>query len=129
MRAIATAVLIASTLLLIACGGDDKPDTATLGKQDSEAKSNALNLVSELEVCFVENQDYSSCKKPPGTKLRLGTGKGQVEVKDASTSGYTVVARSKSGASFTLQKSGSGATKRTCKAGGSEEGGCKGGRW
>jgi type IV pilus assembly protein PilA len=123
------AAMFAATALAIAGCGEDKPDPQAVKKQDAESKSDARNLVSELEVCFVDNQDYTACKKPPNTKLPLGDGKGQVEVSGATTDGYTVVAHSESGNSFTLKKSGSGAAKRTCDAAGSDEGGCKGGTW
>ena len=122
-------MVVISALLVAACGGEDKPDPQTVQKQDIQAKSDARNLASEIEVCFVENQTYSACKKPAGTELPLGSNTGQVEVKDASTTGYRIVAHSKSGNSFTLEKSASGGTKRTCETSGSHEGGCKAGRW
>jgi type IV pilus assembly protein PilA len=123
-----TAVFFSSLVLIAGCGGDDEPDSQTVKTDDNQAKSNARNLVSEVEVCYVENQDYSACEKPAGTQLPIGSKEGEVEVTKAATDGYTVVAHSKSGNTFTLAKSGSG-TKRTCDAGGSEEGGCKDGRW
>jgi type IV pilus assembly protein PilA len=122
------AVVVASAVLIAGCGGDDEKDAESAKTDDAQAKSNARNLVSEVEVCYAENQDYSACENPAGTQLPIGSGEGQVEVHEASTTGYTVVAHSKSGNSFTLTKSESG-TKRTCGAGGSEEGGCKDGRW
>ena len=122
------AVLVTSALLIAGCGGD-KADPQVVKGQDTQAKADARNMVSEVELCYVENQDYSSCRKPPGTKLPLGSAKGQVEVTKATADGYTIVAHSKSGNTFTIAKTGTGPLKRTCDAAGSEEGACKGGTW
>ena len=97
-------------------------------KQDAEAKANARNLVTEVETCFVDQQDYSACKEPADSKLPLGHDLGQVEVSEAGTATYTVVAHSESGTNFEVVKAESGIIKRTCDKDG--EGGCKaGGTW
>ena len=127
-RTAATAVIVTSILLIAGCGGDGA-DPQAVKAQDAQARTDARNLVSEVELCYAENQDYSRCRKPPATKLPLGSGKGQVEVTKATTGGYTIVAHSKSGNSFTISRSGTGPLKRTCDAAGSKEGGCKGGTW
>ena len=101
--------------------------------QDSEAKSNARNLVSHVESCFADTQDYSQCTAPTNTGLPLGNANGQVEVTAApvGTSGFTVRAYSKSdtgtSAWFQIEKTSAGMT-RTCGKPG--EGACKaGGTW
>src|SRR5436189_3619212 len=74
--------------------------------QDSDAKSNARNLVSEVESCFTDKETYNSCKTTTGignTGLPLATcadgadpGSGAVCVTDTSTSQFTIRATSKS---------------------------------
>jgi type IV pilus assembly protein PilA len=97
--------------------------------QDSSAKSDARNLVSQLESCYTDNNTYSgsgnggSCLSG-NTGLSIGTAQGQVEVTAATSNTYTVVGHSKSGGNFTISKAASGDVTRTC-AGGS----CSGGTW
>src|SRR3954467_11599869 len=44
--------------------------------QDSSAKSDARNMVSQVESCYTDAQDYSAaaCVTPANTGLALGTG-------------------------------------------------------
>ena len=98
--------------------------------QDSEAKSNARNLVSHVESCFAETQDYALCDTAaelPHTGLTLGAAQGQVRVSATTADGYTIEAYSKSAAGvtgwFRITKTASGSA-RTCALGG--VGGCKG---
>jgi type IV pilus assembly protein PilA len=98
--------------------------------QDSSAKSDARNLVSQLESCYTDNNTYSgsgnggSCLSG-NTGLTLGTGQGAVEVTAASAGGYTVVAHSKSGGNYTITKdSTTGVVSRSCTGGS-----CSGGTW
>ena len=47
--------------------------------QDADAKSNARNLVSQVESCFATEQDYTKCDSSaelPNTGLSYGTGGG-----------------------------------------------------
>ncbi|MGZ4202778.1 MAG: type IV pilin protein [Thermoleophilaceae bacterium] len=98
--------------------------------QDSSAKSDARNLVSQLESCYTDNNTYvgtgngNSCLSG-NTGLSLGTTQGQVEVTSATAGGYTIVAHSKSGGDYTIDKNaGSGVVTRTCSGGA-----CSGGSW
>lgn len=142
-------LVIAVSVLAIAvagCGGSDKKSNrakaytapATTGsdfqstgsavQQDAEAKADARNLVTEVETCFIDQQTYSACKKPAGTKLPIGSGSGQVEVSEAGTATYTVVAHSRSGTNFEVKKDDKGVISRSCDKDG--QGGCKaGGTW
>jgi|SRR5436190_17839513 len=104
--------------------------------QDSSAKSDARNMVSQIESCFTDTQSYndSTCTNaggnpgPANTGLNLGTGAGQVQVSGAGTDTYTIVASSKSGNHFSIVKSSSGTSTRTCDSAGS--GSClTGGSW
>ena len=85
--------------------------------QDASAKSDARNLVSHVESCFADSQDYANCTTATQlgtTGLNLGSGQGQVEVTSGSGSSYTVVGHSKSGNNFTITKTSGGTPTRTC---------------
>src|SRR4051794_39303714 len=98
--------------------------------QDSNAKSDARNLVSEVESCFTDKENYGQCTSPSGTGLPLGGGTGQVTVAGAGTEDYTIVAISKSGNAFTIGKDSNGNTTRTCStSAGTSKGGCSGTTW
>src|SRR5215212_5326803 len=99
--------------------------------QDSEAKSQARNLVSQIETCATDNAGvYTNCGSAalPATGLDIGGTQGQVETSPAPTAaGYAVVAHSKSGTDFTITKSAAnGVSTRTCgPAANVGQGGCK----
>ena len=100
--------------------------------QDSSAKSDARNMVSQVESCFATSQDYGQCSTQAQleadgpTGLSIGSGAGQVEVTSGTgTTGYVVVAHARTGRNFTITKNGSGIS-RTCAPSG---GGCNGGTW
>ena len=111
--------------------------------QDSSAKSNARNLVSHVESCFAETQDYTTCQTAAqlgSTGLDVADGAtapaaGKVGVTAATTNGYTVTAASKSGNYFAITKNATtGVSSRSCGgtfaatgASGSTDGGCKSG--
>ncbi len=87
--------------------------------QDSSAKSDARNAVSQLESCYTDNNTYTgsgsggSCLDS-SSGLALGGGDGQVEVKTPGDKGYQVVAHSKSGNTFTITKADTGTITRQC---------------
>ena len=93
--------------------------------QDADAKSNSRNLVSQMESCYSQDQDYTNCdesQEVTTSGLSVGTGDGQVEINAASDDGYTLIGHSKSGNDFTITKAEGGAPTRTCTTTG--EGGC-----
>jgi type IV pilus assembly protein PilA len=96
--------------------------------QDSDAKSNARNLVSQLESCFADSQDYTSCStEVSASGLNIGGATGEVTYGAASTV-YTITAQSKSGNTFSITKDPTGKVIRSCATGGTA--GCKsGGTW
>jgi type IV pilus assembly protein PilA len=94
--------------------------------QDSSAKSDARNMVSQLESCCTGQ--FSSCLGS-ATGLSLGTANGQVEVQNAAADGYTVVAHSKSGNTFSIVKAANGTTTRSCTVSGGNSGGCSNNSW
>ena len=90
--------------------------------QDSDAKSNARNLVTQVESCFTDSQDYQNCNtvaELPNTGLPLVDGapaskSAQVGLTAASADGYTIRAASKSGKDFIITKDPTtGVTTRT----------------
>lgn len=99
--------------------------------QDSSAKSNARNLVSQVESCYANEEDYSKCDTAAelgNTGLNIGSGNGQVEVTAAGVAPvdtYTIVGHSKSGNNFTIQKAANGSISRSCTTVG--QGGCPSG--
>ena len=100
--------------------------------QDSSAKSDARNMVSQVESCFATSQDYGQCttqaqlEADGPTGLSIGAGQGQVEVTSGTgTTGYVVVAHAKTGRNFTITKDATGIS-RTCAPTG---GGCNGTTW
>src|SRR5207247_1671697 len=98
--------------------------------QDASAKSNARNLVSQVESCFATEQTYVNCDTAaelPNTGLDYGTGAGQVSVVTGATANsYTVEGVSKAATGgahkFDIAKAAGGASTRTCTPTG--QGGC-----
>ena len=101
--------------------------------QDASAKSDARNLVSHVESCFADTQDYTLCDSSAelgSTGLTYGTAAGQVEVASGATTGsFTVIGHSQSGNAFSIVRSGTGSGyTRTCTT--ASNGGCRaGGTW
>ena len=104
--------------------------------QDSEAKSNARNAVSQVESCYANapTNNYAGCQTATqlgNTGLTIVTtapAAGQVQITATGTNnnGFDAVAKSKSGNTFTISKSeATGISGRTCSTtGGSTDGGC-----
>jgi type IV pilus assembly protein PilA len=101
--------------------------------QDSEAKSNARNIVSHVESCYTQEQDYQQCTNTAqdlkDSGIPLGTGKGQVNVTSGAADSYQVVGYSQSGNEFTITKTAGNFVKPyTCTTKG--KAGCgSGGTW
>jgi type IV pilus assembly protein PilA len=104
--------------------------------QDSSAKSDARNMVSQIESCYTDTQTYSSCDSAtelPNTGLPITTfapaaSSGSVAA-SAGTSNFTIVAASKSGNNFTITKATTGQITRSCSTSGDNGGSCNGGTW
>ncbi len=104
--------------------------------KDASAKSDARNVVSQIEACYHENQTFVGCEafvtaQPTG--LSWGSGPGQVDITAETATGYEIVATSgaTSGGSnhtFTITHNIGGVFAFTCTVDG--EGGCPaGGNW
>ena len=107
--------------------------------KDSEAQSNARNLVSRIELCFATQENYSQCDEESeignDTNLSFGTGPGQVSVVSSSDKTYkvTAVSRAESDGSnhtYSIEHSLTGVNDRTCTAGSTNKNGaCRSGVW
>lgn len=96
--------------------------------QDSSAKANARNMVSQVESCFTDTQAYGSCTTAEGSELEAGGVEATVTASGTgSTAGYTITATSASGRTFSIAKETAASTPdRTCS---SDGGGCNGTEW
>jgi type IV pilus assembly protein PilA len=91
--------------------------------QDASAKSNARNLVSQMESCFSDNETYVGCtntsngikKADSGLDVVAGTtpAAGQVGISGQTATGYVITAASKSTNKFTITKN-AGTVTRAC---------------
>jgi type IV pilus assembly protein PilA len=103
--------------------------------QDSEAKSNARNIVSHVESCYTQEQTYVNCVNSAqdlqDSGIPLGTAGGQVNVTSGAADSYQVVGTSKSGNHFTITKTAGQFVKPyTCDTGGKAGcGSAGGGTW
>ena len=99
--------------------------------QDASAKSDARNLVSQIESCFADTQTYASCDTAAElgtTGLSIGTADGQVGISGATVDDYVVTGYSKSGNDFFITKTDGGTPTRTCDTDG--QGACpSNGQW
>ena len=104
--------------------------------QDSAAKSNVRNAVSQMETCYADKQDYTLCtaaelkKETSGIDIVDGAPAAeQVGISTGATSTtFTLVAKSKSNNTFTMAKGSTGVVGRTCAT--ADSGGCgTGGKW
>jgi hypothetical protein len=85
-------------------------------------------MVSHVESCYADTQDYGQCLTPSDTGLALGSNDGEVEVASTNATSYVITAHSKSTNDFMITKSNGGAPSRSCTTAG--KGACKtGGLW
>jgi type IV pilus assembly protein PilA len=114
-----------------------------LGQQekgkDAEAKSNARNLMSQVESCYTPKEDYRQCATEAdlGGNLGIpyGSAPGEAAVTSAQQSTFTITAVSKSttggqNSTFMIVRDAGGTTTHSCTAGaGNDGGGCRNGTW
>jgi type IV pilus assembly protein PilA len=96
---------------------------------DVEAKSNARNLMTHVDSCFVPEEDFTMCETEAqvGTHgLDWGNGPGQVSVTDTTEKTYEIEAVSRDGNVFAIRRSTDGTFDRTCDEAAA---GCKDGAW
>jgi type IV pilus assembly protein PilA len=86
--------------------------------QDADAKSNARNMVSQVEACYADTQDYTQCTASDGTVLADGTKTGLPATVTVGSTAIT--APSKTGKNFVITRaSATGVTARTVTGTGS----------
>ena len=145
--AVRPVALLAVAAFVAGCGGGSKSTTVVIERpaggqgsisaafdaqrargQDAEAKSNARNMVSQVESCSIDNAgEYTHCADLGNTGLPIGAGPGEVEVQTARIT-YSVTAHSRSGNTFRFTKKSNGISDRTCEVH-ADPGGCVGGTW
>jgi type IV pilus assembly protein PilA len=87
--------------------------------QDASAKSDARNMVSQVESCFADTQTYASCDTAGElgtTGLTIGTADGNVSITGATVDDYVITGHSKSGNKFIITKTDGSTPVRTCTA-------------
>ena len=120
-------------LALAGCGEDDDNasddaaestvDAGVATQQDAGAKADARELVTFVEACFIDQQDYTRCLDAAGTE-----DVGEATIEASAPGGYVVISPSESGNEFRIEKAASSTLQRTCEEPGS--GGCPAsGRW
>ncbi len=100
--------------------------------QDASAKSDARNLVSQVESCYTTTNDYQDCTDAAGSQLdTVGIDMSTNAVNSTAADSYEVVSTSESGNTFTITRTGGGPATRTCDTtnGGTDKGGCDGTSW
>jgi prepilin-type N-terminal cleavage/methylation domain-containing protein len=105
---------------------------------DADAKSNAKNLATEVELCFSPAEDFTQCDTPAkldGVEVPYGTNPGEAHIVSSTKQSFVVEAISKAESNgsyhtFTIERDIGGITKQTCTAGtDNNAGGCKDGTW
>jgi type IV pilus assembly protein PilA len=81
--------------------------------QDTSAKSNARNAVSQVEACYADSQDYTKCTSASTPDVLAGSGITAVVTAPAG-GGYVITATSKSTNTFTITRNPDGTTTRSC---------------
>ena len=78
--------------------------------QDSSAKSDLRNSVTQIESCYADAQSYATCATP-AAMLTAGL---TVTTATGDTNTYTVTKLSKSGNTFSITKAVAGTIARGC---------------
>jgi type IV pilus assembly protein PilA len=113
--------LLAAIALPTLLGHRETADAAT-------AKSNARNLMTKVDSCFVKSEDYTECSTQAdveATEFDWGTGPGQVSITATTKKTYEITAVATNGHKFVIDRSTSGQFDRTCDGGH----GCNSGTW
>jgi len=91
--------------------------------QDASAKSDARNMVTHVESCYANEEDYTKCTSPTNTGLPS-----TVTVAATAANTFKVTSTSKSGNVFYIERKTDGSMDRTCTT--ADKGGCPtGGTW
>jgi type IV pilus assembly protein PilA len=93
--------------------------------QDASAKSDARNLVSHVESCYTQEQDWSDCASLTASDVEssgIDLSGGRVAFSTPSGASYAVTVESESGNEFTITRTTANGYERTCDTDG--DGGC-----
>ena len=82
--------------------------------QDSSAKSDLRNSVTQIESCYADAQSYTTCATPTALSAAGLT----VTSASGTTDTYTVTSLSKSGNTFSITKAAAGTISRACAGSG-----------
>jgi type IV pilus assembly protein PilA len=104
---------------------------------DAEAKSSVVTAAEAMETCATDNNgSYSNCSKPSLEAIEPTLNDVDTRLTVASgTNNYSVIVasnRDSGAATFTLSRSSTGVSTRSCATGGADKGGCSatsGGSW
>jgi type IV pilus assembly protein PilA len=97
--------------------------------QDASAKSDARNLVSQLESCYTTTNDYDQCEEGDAALDTQGIDMNKSTVTAANATSFEVVSTSDSNNTFKIEKVNGAAPVRSCTSAGSTKGGCNNGSW
>jgi type IV pilus assembly protein PilA len=98
--------------------------------QDASAKSDARNLVSQIESCYTTTNDYQNCEEGDTALDTEGIDMAQSNVTSGAQRSFSIVSTSASGNTFTISKVNGAAPTRTCDtSAGTTKGGCNGTSW
>jgi type IV pilus assembly protein PilA len=98
--------------------------------QDAAAKSDARNLVSQIESCYTTTNDYQNCEEGDTALDTEGIDMATSNVTSGAQRSYVIVSTSASGNTFTITKVNGAAPTRTCDtSAGTTKGGCNGASW
>ena len=97
--------------------------------QDSNSKSDARNLVSQIESCYTTTNDYQTCEEGDAGLDTQGLDMSKSTVTSSAATSYEIISTSDSGNTFTITKTSGGAPVRSCSSAGTTKGGCNGTSW
>ena len=97
--------------------------------QDASAKSDARNLVSQIESCYTTTNDYQLCEEGDTALDTEGIAMANSTVTSGAQRSYVITSTSDSGNTFTITKTDGAAPVRSCSSAGTTKGGCNGTSW
>jgi type IV pilus assembly protein PilA len=98
--------------------------------QDASAKSDARNLVSQIESCYTTTNDYQLCDEGDDGLDTEGIDMATSVVDGTAQRSFTITSTSDSGNTFTITKTNGAAPVRSCStSAGTTKGGCNGTSW
>ena len=97
--------------------------------QDASAKSDARNLVSQIESCYTTTNDYQLCEEGDTALDTEGINMANSTVTSGAQRSFVITSTSDSGNTFTITKTDGAAPVRSCSSAGTTKGGCNGAVW